>query len=121
MRTKLKLMAAMTAMAAAFTLVTAGTASAAGAYYHCIGSYPGLWCSVALADLNVHSGGPGTGYPTSFVIPKGSDVVLFCYTEGQSINGDNLWIQVNESGQYVTDYYVSTGSAADLKAHVNHC
>jgi uncharacterized protein YraI len=117
MRTKLML---MTAIAAAITLVTGGTAVAAGAYYHCIGSYPGIWCSPALADLNVRSG-PGTGYPSSFVIPKGSDVALICYTEGQSINGDNLWIQVNEASQYVIDYYVGTGSAADLKAHVNHC
>ncbi|GLZ33606.1 hypothetical protein Lesp02_57940 [Lentzea sp. NBRC 105346] len=118
MRTKLML---ATAMAAAITLGTAGTASAAGAYYHCNSGYWGIWCSPALADLNVRAGGPSTSYPTAFVIPKGSDVQLICYTEGQSINGDNLWIQVNESAQYVTDYYVGTGSQADLKAHINHC
>lgn len=92
-----------------------------GTYSHCNDFYPWIWCSPALANLNVRSGEPRTSSPVAFTIPKGDQVQLLCYLEGESVHGDNRWIQVNEGAQYVSDYYVATGSAADLKAHVDHC
>ena len=63
-------------------------------------------------QLNVRSG-PGTSYPLVRVLPVGASVPIFCQRPGTTVSGyygtSNIWDNI-DSGQYVSDAYVNTGS-----------
>ncbi|MER7490587.1 SH3 domain-containing protein [Streptomyces sp. NPDC126497] len=80
----------------------AATAAAALRYY-----------SVAPGHrLNVRSG-PGTGYTIVRVLPEGAKIAINCQTTGTRVSGpygtSNIWDSI-DSGEYVSDAYVRTGS-----------
>jgi len=62
--------------------------------------------------LNVRSG-PGTNYTIVRVLPEGSRVPIFCQTPGTTVAGpygtSKIWDNI-DSGEYVSDAYVLTGS-----------
>ena len=62
--------------------------------------------------LNVRSG-PGTNYTIVRVLPEGSQVPIFCQTPGTTVAGpygtSKIWDNI-DSGEYVSDAYVLTGS-----------
>ena len=62
--------------------------------------------------LNVRSG-PGTGYTIIRVLPEGAKVPIYCQTPGPTVTGpygtSNIWDNI-DSGEYVSDAYVNTGS-----------
>ncbi|MFC9081355.1 SH3 domain-containing protein [Streptomyces sp. NPDC057062] len=62
--------------------------------------------------LNVRSG-PGTGYAVVRVLIEGAKVPIFCQTPGTTVTGpygtSNIWDNI-DSGEYVSDAYVKTGS-----------
>jgi uncharacterized protein YraI len=62
--------------------------------------------------LNVRSG-PGTTYSIVNVLPEGAYVPIWCQTPGQTVTGpygtSKIWDNI-DSGQYVSDAYVKTGS-----------
>ncbi|MFF4805931.1 SH3 domain-containing protein [Streptomyces sp. NPDC001351] len=62
--------------------------------------------------LNVRSG-PGTNYTIVRVLPEGSRVPIFCQTPGTSVTGpygtSKIWDNI-DSGEYVSDAYVLTGT-----------
>lgn len=62
--------------------------------------------------LNVRSG-PGTGYTIVRVLPEGAKVPIFCQSPGTTVTGpygtSNIWDNI-DSGEYVSDAYVHTGS-----------
>ncbi|MGW2567726.1 SH3 domain-containing protein [Streptomyces sp. NPDC001537] len=62
--------------------------------------------------LNVRSG-PGTNYTIVRVLPEGSRVPIFCQTPGTSVTGpygtSRIWDNI-DSGEYVSDAYVLTGT-----------
>lgn len=62
--------------------------------------------------LNVR-GGPGTGYPVVRTLPAGSRVHIYCQTPGTTVSGpygtSKIWDNI-DSGEYVSDAYVLTGS-----------
>jgi uncharacterized protein YraI len=62
--------------------------------------------------LNVRSG-PGTGYTIVRVLPEGANVPIYCQTPGTTVTGpygtSNIWDNI-DSGEYVSDAYVNTGS-----------
>jgi uncharacterized protein YraI len=78
------------------------TAAAALSYYSVAPGY----------RLNVRSG-PGTGYPIVRVLPEGARVAINCQTPGTQVSGpygtSNIWDSI-DSGEYVSDAYVRTGS-----------
>ena len=78
------------------------TAAAAPRYYSVAPGY----------RLNVRSG-PGTGYPVVRVLPEGAKVAINCQSPGTRVSGpygtSNIWDSI-DSGQYVSDTYVRTGS-----------
>ncbi|KOU55576.1 peptidase [Streptomyces sp. MMG1533] len=63
-------------------------------------------------QLNVRSG-PGTTYSIVRVLPVGANVPIWCQTPGQTVTGpygtSNIWDNI-DSGEYVSDAYVNTGS-----------
>ncbi|GAA4826622.1 SH3 domain-containing protein [Streptomyces ziwulingensis] len=62
--------------------------------------------------LNVRSG-PGTGYTVVRVLPEGAKVLINCQTPGTRVTGpygtSNIWDSI-DSGEYVSDAYIQTGS-----------
>jgi uncharacterized protein YraI len=62
--------------------------------------------------LNVRSG-PGTQYPVVRVLPEGAKVMINCQTPGTRVSGpygtSNIWDSI-DSGEYVSDTYIRTGS-----------
>ncbi|MDQ1047621.1 SH3 domain-containing protein [Streptomyces sp. V4I2] len=82
--------------------VTTAAATAAVRYYQVA---PGV-------RLNVRSG-PGTTYGIVRVLPEGAYVPIWCQTPGQTVTGpygtSKIWDNI-DSGQYVSDAYVKTGS-----------
>jgi uncharacterized protein YraI len=62
--------------------------------------------------LNVRSG-PGTGYNIVRTLAEGAKVPIYCQTPGTSVTGtygtSNIWDNI-DSGEYVSDAYVHTGS-----------
>ncbi|MER8004849.1 MULTISPECIES: SH3 domain-containing protein [unclassified Streptomyces] len=62
--------------------------------------------------LNVRSG-PGTGYSIVRVLPEGASVPIFCQRPGTSVAGyygtSSIWDNI-DSGEYVSDAYVNTGT-----------
>jgi surface antigen len=64
------------------------------------------------AKLTVRSG-PGTGYQAVTSLRKGTKVTISCQTTGTTVRGtygtSNIWDKV-DSGRYVSDAYVYTGS-----------
>lgn len=62
--------------------------------------------------LNVRSG-PGTGYAVVRVLPEGAKVPIYCQTPGTTVTGpygtSRIWDNI-DSGEYVSDAYVKTGS-----------
>ncbi|MGW1171828.1 hypothetical protein [Streptomyces sp. NPDC001153] len=62
--------------------------------------------------LNVRSG-PGTNYSIVRVLTEGIRVPIFCQTPGTTVTGpygtSNIWDNI-DSGEYVSDAYVQTGS-----------
>ncbi|MFF4259428.1 SH3 domain-containing protein [Streptomyces sp. NPDC001663] len=62
--------------------------------------------------VNVRSG-PGTNYTIVRVLPEGSSVPIFCQTPGTTVSGyygtSNIWDNI-DSGEYISDTYVKTGS-----------
>ena len=62
--------------------------------------------------LNVRSG-PGTNYTIVRVLPEGTRVPIFCQTPGTTVTGpygtSKIWDNI-DSGEYVSDAYVLTGS-----------
>ena len=114
------------------TTVLSGVASAApmtGYYVHCGTGISADWCSTATsipggsATMSEYSCG---SYSCSVVltgtISNGDIVPLHCYTYGDSVGGDNIWILADGNlDGYFPDYYINTGSPADVKAHLYHC
>ncbi|GAB3166959.1 SH3 domain-containing protein [Streptomyces incanus] len=62
--------------------------------------------------LNVRSG-PGTNYAVVRTLPVGAQVPIFCQRPGTTVTGpygtSNIWCNI-DSGEYVSDTYVKTGS-----------
>ncbi|MET8801089.1 SH3 domain-containing protein [Streptomyces sp. NPDC004546] len=62
--------------------------------------------------LNVRSG-PGTNYGIVRVLPEGVKVPIYCQTPGTTVTGpygtSNIWDNI-DSGEFVSDAYVQTGS-----------
>ncbi|MBG7701771.1 SH3 domain-containing protein [Streptomyces sp. MC1] len=62
--------------------------------------------------LNVRSG-PGTQYNLVRVLPEGVRVPIYCQTPGTTVSGTygttNIWDLI-DSGEYVSDAYVQTGT-----------
>ncbi|WP_320784574.1 SH3 domain-containing protein [Streptomyces sp. CRN 30] len=62
--------------------------------------------------LNVRSG-PGTGYALVRVLLEGAKVPIFCQSPGTRVTGtygtSAIWDNI-DSGEYVSDAYVRTGS-----------
>ncbi|MEU2062090.1 SH3 domain-containing protein [Streptomyces sp. NPDC013455] len=62
--------------------------------------------------LNVRSG-PGTQYNLVRVLPEGVRVPIYCQTPGTTVSGPygttNIWDLI-DSGEYVSDAFVHTGS-----------
>ncbi|MGW1810607.1 SH3 domain-containing protein [Streptomyces sp. NPDC002078] len=68
--------------------------------------------------LNVRSG-PGTNYSIVRVLTEGIRVPIFCQTPGTTVTGpygtSNIWDNI-DSGEYVSDAYVQTGSDGYIAA-----
>ncbi|MFJ7152156.1 SH3 domain-containing protein [Streptomyces sp. NPDC100445] len=68
--------------------------------------------------LNVRSG-PGPGYNLVRVLPEGVRVPIYCQTPGATVSGTygttNVWDLI-DSGEYVSDAYVHTGSDGYIAA-----
>ncbi|MEU0251489.1 SH3 domain-containing protein [Streptomyces sp. NPDC006184] len=68
--------------------------------------------------LNVRSG-PGPGYNLVRVLPEGVRVPVYCQTPGTTVSGTygttDLWDLI-DSGEYVSDAYVHTGSDGYIAA-----
>ncbi|MFE0509357.1 SH3 domain-containing protein [Streptomyces sp. NPDC058964] len=79
--------------------------AAATASLHYYSVAPGL-------RLNVRSG-PGTSYNIVRVLPEGAKVLIYCQSPGTTVSGyygtTNIWDNI-DSGEYVSDAYVNTGS-----------
>ncbi|MEU9397235.1 SH3 domain-containing protein [Streptomyces sp. NPDC048324] len=62
--------------------------------------------------VNVRSG-PGTGYSIVRVLPEGATVPIFCQRPGTTVSGyygtSDIWDNI-DSGEYISDTYVKTGS-----------
>ena len=62
--------------------------------------------------VNVRSG-PGTGYSIVRVLPVGASVPIFCQRPGTTVSGyygtSDIWDNI-DSGEYISDTYVNTGS-----------
>ncbi|CAL9503672.1 hypothetical protein SUDANB1_03484 [Streptomyces sp. enrichment culture] len=62
--------------------------------------------------VNVRSG-PGTNYTVVRVLSEGAKVPIYCQSPGTTVTGPygttNIWDNIN-TGQYVSDAYVNTGS-----------
>jgi hypothetical protein len=122
---------AVVAGAVLATGAMAGVASAApmgGDYFFCDTGIGAKWCSSATSI----PGGSATmssyqcaSYSCEPVltgqISNGDEVPLHCYTYGQNVGGDTIWIAVDSLGGFFPDYYINTGSAADVLAHLYHC
>jgi len=55
-------------------------------------------------------------------IGNGDVIPLHCHTYGDSVGGGNVWILAHGNlDGYFPDYYIQTGTAADVKAHLYHC
>lgn len=94
------------AAAAGALLMTMGavaTPAAAGVQYYPIAPD---------TRVNVRSG-PGTGYSIVRVLPEGASVPIFCQSPGTTVSGyygtSNIWDNI-DSGEFVSDAYVHTGS-----------
>ncbi|MFH9677239.1 SH3 domain-containing protein [Streptomyces sp. NPDC017405] len=82
-----------------------GTATGAVAAVRTYAVAPGV-------QLNVRSG-PGTQYNLVRVLPEGVSVPIYCQTPGTTVTGPygttKIWDLI-DSGEYVSDAYVHTGS-----------
>ncbi|QOV36471.1 SH3 domain-containing protein [Streptomyces ferrugineus] len=82
---------------------TSATADAAALRYYDVA--PGY-------SVNVRRG-PGTNYPIVRVLPVGAKVQIYCQTPGTTETGpygrSNIWDNI-DSGEYISDAYVNTGS-----------
>ncbi|MGC9542403.1 SH3 domain-containing protein [Streptomyces sp. UG1] len=62
--------------------------------------------------LNVRRG-PGTQYAIVRVLPEGARIPIYCQTPGTYVTGpygrSNIWDNI-DTGEYVSDAYVLTGS-----------
>ncbi|MEV5436801.1 SH3 domain-containing protein [Streptomyces sp. NPDC052682] len=62
--------------------------------------------------VNVRSG-PGTDYRVVRVLPEGARVPIYCQTPGTRVTGpygtSSIWDSI-DSGEYISDAYVNTGS-----------
>ncbi|MGW6544337.1 SH3 domain-containing protein [Streptomyces massasporeus] len=62
--------------------------------------------------VNVRSG-PGTSYTVVRVLPEGAKVAILCQSPGTRVTGPygttSIWDNI-DSGQYISDAYVQTGS-----------
>ena len=106
------------------SLGLAGTASAS-TLYSC--SYEGGsgYCTVTKANLN-ERGEPTSASYSYGVIPKGATAILFCWTTGQSVHGDDVWYQGQPVppnpeivGFFLAGYYLDTGH--DPAAPIDEC
>ncbi|MFJ1972256.1 SH3 domain-containing protein [Streptomyces sp. NPDC087903] len=79
------------------------TTAAAALHYYAVA--PGV-------RLNVRSG-PGTTYGIVRILAEGAMVPIFCQTPGSTVTGPygttKIWDNI-DSGEYVSDAYVKTGS-----------
>jgi hypothetical protein len=90
------------------------------------GAYPS--CADAVAAVNLRAQ-PNSRGGLILTIPKGDPVSLYCWTAGESINGDNVWYSSRYSyvdngipywaDGWVTGYYLSTGH--DPAPQIKHC
>ncbi|CAK9881695.1 unnamed protein product [Sphagnum jensenii] len=74
---------------------------------------PYVTCYTVTADLNVRTCA-STSCTIITTIPSGTDVFIFCITNGENIKGDSQWDYVGYSSNgsllgYVSDYYVDCG------------
>lgn len=133
MKVASKVGAVLTGALAAMSL-SVGLASAApaapmhGQYFYCDTGTDAPWCSSATSipgGSAIMSSYSCASYSCSPVltgrVSNGDEVPLHCYTYGQSVGGDNIWIAVDSLGGFFPDYYIATGSPADVYAHVNNC
>lgn len=129
-----KTVAKVGAVLGGVTLATgmmSGVASAApmnGDYFYCDTGVAAPWCSSATSipgGSAIMSSYRCASYSCETVltgrISNGDTVPLHCYTYGQSVGGDTIWIAVDSLGGFFPDYYINTGSAADVYAHVSNC
>jgi uncharacterized protein YraI len=91
--------------AGALLMVMGSAATANAATVQTYPTAPGI-------RLNVRSG-PGTNYTIVRQLPEGTKVPIFCQTPGTTVSGyygtSNIWDNI-DSGEYVSDTYVNTGS-----------
>ncbi|WAX78696.1 SH3 domain-containing protein [Streptomyces sp. KMM 9044] len=84
------------------TVEAESVAAAAARYYPVAPGY----------RVNVRSG-PGTNHAIVRTLPVGAQVPIFCQRPGTTVTGpygtSNIWCNI-DSGQYVSDAYVKTGS-----------
>jgi uncharacterized protein YraI len=79
-----------------------------------------IW-SNATAGVRRHTG-PGQNFPVNKILPAGQELVVLCYSRGDSVsfvnpymsNTSDAWDYVvtkdDDSGGYVADVYVNTGA-----------
>lgn len=72
-------------------------------------------CTVTLTNLNERLD-PTSNSTSEGVVPQGAQVILFCWSAGQSVNGDNIWYDgqptpPNEEifGFYMSGFWLDTG------------
>jgi hypothetical protein len=71
------------------------------------------YCTITLTYVNQRSAPTSNSGLFGTLSPR-QTIILFCWTYGQSINGDNIWyLEQPVGGQflgaYVTGYYLDTG------------
>lgn len=115
--------ASMLLMASAAGVAAASESSTASVYT--CGFQTAPWCALALANVNQRA------QPTSksayiATVSKGDAFELWCWAEGEPINGDNIWYYGSPNVSppfrpegWVTGYWLDTGH--DPAAQIKHC
>lgn len=84
----------------------------------CVGNHTGFTDCTTTASVNIRgcSSAPSTSCTIYRTDPANFSEQVFCYTYGQSINGDNVWYNVASSQQasgrppaWIAGYYLNTG------------
>ncbi|MEQ0559071.1 hypothetical protein ABJI51_08315 [Amycolatopsis sp. NEAU-NG30] len=104
---------------------TAGVAAASTESVYTCGFQSSPWCALTLANVNERA------QPTSksayvATVAKGDAFELWCWSEGESINGDDIWYYGSPNVEppdrpegWVTGYWLDTGH--DPASQISHC
>ncbi|WIX86350.1 hypothetical protein [Amycolatopsis sp. DG1A-15b] len=117
--------ASMVLMAATTGVAVASESSSSGVGVYTCGFQAAPWCALALTNVNQRA------QPTSksayiATISKGDAFELWCYSEGETINGDNIWYYGSPNVEppyrpegWVTGYWLDGGH--DPAPQIRHC